>query len=64
MHLRLLALPLVLAAPPALRAQSLPGYTAAGSAPELALEVRLGSYGDSAGARESERRLELGFSDA
>jgi N-acetylated-alpha-linked acidic dipeptidase len=42
---------------PAVRGQSLPGYTAAASAGELALEKKLALYGDSAGARESRRVL-------
>jgi N-acetylated-alpha-linked acidic dipeptidase len=57
MLLRSLILPLVLALPAVVSAQALPGYTAASSAPELALEGRLAVYGDSAGARDSRRTL-------
>lgn len=42
---------------PALRAQTLAGYTQASSTRELELERKLATYGDSAGARESRRTL-------
>lgn len=57
MRLRSLLFPFALTLPAALTAQALPGYTAASSAAELALEGRLATYGDSAGARESRRTL-------
>lgn len=47
----------MLAAPASLAAQALAGYTAAASTTESALEARLATYGDSAGARESRRTL-------